>query len=796
MRKNLFLLLVLLISNILQSQETIDESRTKITKSVEDFFYLERETIYLHLDKTSFFTNEKIWYQGYIIDRKTQKPFFTTNVFVILYDEKGDQVSEKLIYAYNGVFSGVIPLNQKMHSGSYHIQVYTNWMNNFSEDESTITKISIINPEEGVKNDKKVNEQSLELSINPEGNKYIKGVNNIFGVQLRDCRGNSPESIEAIVLNSKGETVRTVNLNSFGYGKFEVLSDDDCKKIVVNYKDKTIEKTFPDKDNIGFALEVNNITFDSKTIIKIKTNGQTLDFFKSKKVYLLVHQDDRHFIHDIEIDKNTLQQTISLDNTDLFNGINTLRIIDSDLKQWAERLIYVFPKKEIPVNIIKNTRKEDKVSFVGYSNYKNANLSISVLPADTKALTENYNIFAGIGINPYLDKPLQNPNYYLNEPKRTKFYELDMVLLNQTKSKYEWENIKTSKPSTNFSFDIGLSIKGTINPAIPNKTYHKVKLTSFKDLIMRSGDVNEKGEYSFDNLFITDSTTVTMSLQKLPNFDVIEGKIPYQLLNRKKPFYKPFKPTTSIACADTELENLNAFLDFPKFSSKAIQLDEIKINNDTKKKLSYENATGNSYLRGYKIDEVLQYTDLLSFVERNGFTVVKMEDPAHPSYGLVMIYSRISNTLNATRPTPQIIIDGRVVMDQTEFTTMRMTDIDEIYLSSNALVPGMQNYFGIIKVYRKKNFGAGRTKQDPNTFTINEAFSPYPTFQNADYDNTQSPGFDNFGLIGWFPTVKTDENGQFLFNITDYNKPKVKVIVEGISLEGKPFHEENILELK
>jgi len=788
MYKKLFLLFALLTFCLLQSQQNTEDSGEKITTALENYFYLEREAIHLHLDKTSFLTNEKIWYQGYIIDRKTKKPFFTTNVFVVLYDDKGTQISEKLVYAYSGVFSGVIPLDPKMHSGNYYIQVYTNWMNNFSEDESTITKINIINTKEGVKNYKKINEQSLEISLHPEGKSYIKDINNIIGIQVKDCRGNAPENLEALVQNAKGETLKTVKLNAFGYGKFETTSGDDCNKVVVTYKDQTLEKQLPNKDNLGFGLEVNNFTFDSKTIVKIKTNSATVDFFKSKKAYLLIHQDSKHFIYDIEINPNALEQTISLNNVDLFSGVNTLRIIDSDLKQWSERLIYISPKKEAPLSVVKNVRKVDKVNFVAYTPYQNTMVSVNVVPVETKALTENYTILAGIAINPYLAEPLQNANYYLNEPKRSKYYELDLFMLNQAVTKYDWQSIKTTKPSTNFSFDIGMTLKGTINPAIKDKTYHKVKLTSFKDQIMRSADVNEKGEYSFENLILTDSTSLTMSLQKLPNFDIIEGKIPYQLLNRKKTFYKPFKPSLSNGCPEIKADDFATSLDFPKFSSKVVQLEEIEIKNETKTKLSYQNQLGNSYLIGYKVDEILQYNDLLSFVERNGFTVVR-------SFGEATIYSRINNSLNAARPTPQIIIDGRIIMDQSEFTTMRMMDIDEIYLSANALVPGMQNNFGIIKVYRKKNYGANRIKQDPNTFIVTEAFSLYPTFENAEYDNTQSLGFDNYGLIQWTPTITTDDSGQFLFNITDYNKAKVKVIIEGISPDGKLIHEEFIMDM-
>ena len=136
--RNLSIVLLCLSFNGVFCQTKTDDN-AGIETVLNNYFDLEREAIHLHTDKTTFLNNETIWYQGYIINRKTNKPYFTTNVFVLLFDEKGKQLSEKLVYATNGVFSGKIELNPKMTSGNYHIQVFTNWMNNFTENESTIT---------------------------------------------------------------------------------------------------------------------------------------------------------------------------------------------------------------------------------------------------------------------------------------------------------------------------------------------------------------------------------------------------------------------------------------------------------------------------------------------------------------------------------------------------------------------------------------------------------------------------------------------------------------------------------
>ena len=108
-------------------------------------------------------------------------------------------------------------------------------------------------------------------------------------------------------------------------------------------------------------------------------------------------------------------------------------------------------------------------------------MSVSVLPEDTKCWDNATNIFSGLTINPYLIEPLKNSSYYFNSLGRTKYFELDLVLLNQLSSKYEWSYMKSNTPTTNYNFDIGITLKGKIDPSIKNKTYHKVKLISKKD---------------------------------------------------------------------------------------------------------------------------------------------------------------------------------------------------------------------------------------------------------------------------------------------------------------------------
>lgn len=790
-RALVFVLTSILFTSLAIGQNEPDEKMKKIAAVLDNYFDLEREAIHLHLNKTTFINNETIWYQGYIFNRKTNLPYFTTNIFVLLYDETGSLIQEKLVFASSGIFSNNIVLSPTLKSGKYYIQVYTNWMNNFFENESTITEINIINPSEGMKNYKKLDVNSLDIFVYPEGGNLISGVLNNVGVHVKDCNGNAPQDLEVLFIAKEGEEPKVIKLNQFGYGKFDISPTDSESKVVLNYENKRIEKNLQITSSIGIAIEVNSFSFDHKIALKIKTNKSSSDTFLTKKMNLVIHQDQKFTLYPIAFSLDKLEQIIAINKEELNTGINTIRIIDEDGKQWFERLIYVNSTYTNEIDILKNNRNVDKISYVGYSKTPNALISISTLPHDTKSVDDNNTIIAGLTINPYITTPLKNANYYFTNPTRQKLYELDLVLLNDSNLKYSWDYMKINPPQSIFSFDIGITLKGKIDPSIKNKTFHKAKMLSNKDLIMKMSDVSEEGEYMFENLLLTDSTTVNLLLQKLPNFEDLPVKLTPAIINRKRTFYKPIKDLIKNNCSENFVyENID--LEIPLFDNKSINLKEVIVKAKKKEPLTRSKILSNSFLSGFKIDETLNRGSLINFIEQYGFVVTRSDEYGNPS---LRITSRGQNSLNLANPRPVIFIDDReLVFSFDELLLIQMIDIDEIYLDSRKIVPSIRNNLGLIKIYTKTPQNSYPKNGNKNTFLIKDAFSIPPIFKNSDYKNTQSQGFDNYGSISWSPLIMINDKGEFIFDFIDLNKAKYKIILEGITDDGKVIHQEKIVE--
>ncbi|HLP64019.1 hypothetical protein [Flavobacterium sp.] len=766
-------------------------TKEKITSAFENYFKMERENIHVQLDKTIFFTNESIWFKGYVYNKKLNLPFYTTtNVYLQIFDDSGKKIDSQLLYCMNGVFSGKIKLNSKYKSGYYYLQFYTNWMNNFIEDESFVQRIKIKQF-----NDKtiplleSINPAKINLAFFPEGGKLISNVLNSIGVKATDINGKEIPNLTVEILDSKNQTLKSFVTNSFGMAKFVHIPDNENCKAVVNYNDSKWEYSLPNSTTNGISLEINNYTIDDKTIVKLKYNIEYEEAIRNTPLFIVIQQNEKSNIIDLKLNEKSTIKELSFSNDYLFNGVNSIRVIDANLNQIAERLIYKPVANESKSAFTISTKNNEIIDFSINSNWVDACSSISFLPISTK-LSSNENILNSFIFNSYLNNKIIVKRNYFMEINRNQRFEIDLLLLNQEKNKYDWENIKQITPKETFAFDRGIQIKGTINSVkgLTNFKNHRIQLKNILSDVLSSTEVIENNEFFFENTNVTDSLHVYCDL--ISKVDRTKKDMIYSivLVNKDRIFNKNYTPTPYVY---PEKKDNNSLYDIemPWFDSNTILLKEVELKKEINV-LKRQNQIGNSYLRGYKIGVTISPNmGVLDFIEQNGFNVSKR-------VGAVSITGRTRNSLNGVPyTTPVVYIDGRQLMDFEELSGMRMEDLDEAYISSNAIVPSMNNNLGIIKLYRKAtDFSSSKTVQKPKV--ISGGFKTITPFENAEYLSEYSTGFENFGLIYWLPWVLTDENGNVKIAITNKNHVKTKVVIDGFSNDGKLISEEKEVELK
>lgn len=94
-----------------------------------------QEKLYLHTDKSSYLSGEKIWFRAYPADAAGHRPMFLSRyVYVELVDPLGKVISRVKIRPQDNAWHGYIPVSDAFPEGRYTLRAYTHFMQNAGED--------------------------------------------------------------------------------------------------------------------------------------------------------------------------------------------------------------------------------------------------------------------------------------------------------------------------------------------------------------------------------------------------------------------------------------------------------------------------------------------------------------------------------------------------------------------------------------------------------------------------------------------------------------------------------------
>ncbi|MBK7133652.1 MAG: hypothetical protein IPH69_12775 [Bacteroidales bacterium] len=140
-----------LILNILFLNCAFGQSQSVIPEYISQKFQsycnsVIREEIFIHTDKEEYISGEDIWFNIYLIDRKSFKPATSGKIaYVEILNYENKPVIQKRIMLDKGVGPGHLVLPDTLSSGTYTIRSYTNWMKNFLPYNCFIKEIKVYN---------------------------------------------------------------------------------------------------------------------------------------------------------------------------------------------------------------------------------------------------------------------------------------------------------------------------------------------------------------------------------------------------------------------------------------------------------------------------------------------------------------------------------------------------------------------------------------------------------------------------------------------------------------------------
>lgn len=779
MNKLNFLLSFILSTFALQAQNTLDEK--DIIANNTNYFQLERENIHVHFDKTVFTVGETIWFKGYVIDKKTGLPNIkSSNILMEVFNSKGEKLEVKLLFAENSTFYGYYKTDKIFDSGNYYFRFFTNYMNNFSEDESANYEITILQPDK----DNSAffptfDSDNYGITYYPESGTLLENTENNIVVEIKDCNGLGGKLSDIEILGTNNEVVGTFSTNEQGFGKVKLLNTKNINyTIKAKSNEKTTTKIIEKPKKTGYILNVFDSFNSDNVIVEIKTNTTTAAL--QENLYLATQSLDNVSIVKVNLETNSPVKKLAFLKKDLAIGMTNFVLLNSQKVMQAERLYYnSFSIPDYNITLTDKVIKRDSIHFKFKSNFKLGEFSYSIVPNQSIAKGNKYNIHSSLLLNNDITNPISNTDYYFQGFNRLKHYELDLAL-HCTKYKYSLLN-NISIPKENFKVENGLTLIGKVNSDKILKD-HNVNLVCIGTGVNLNAAVNEKNEFQFQNLIVSDSTAVFLTLVNAKN-EIKELKAAFNLIKAKNQFYKPIQ--LKQYCFENTLTPKNkANIKYPKFAKNIQVLDSIQITKTGPKKPKLTERSGGGYLSsfvdGYKVDNdfINKYPDVLSFIQSKGFDITV-------EGGNVTVVSRVTRSFSGSRE-PTILIDNAPIIDVNILYGLKMNDIDEIYINKRGYGAGSAGRGGVISIFPKKTATFNKnSKTNTRNYLCKNGFTAFLPFKNDFWIDFQNESFVNFGTVFWNPRVTSDANGDFEIVIPTTKVGDMLIHVNGINSSGQ-----------
>lgn len=759
------------------------------------YFELEPESIFTQTNKSKYFENESIWFKSYIYNTKTQLPYLsTTNVYAAIYDSNGAMIEKKLLYAINGMTNGEFKL-LNYSPGNYFLKVYTNYMRNFRENLYSMTEFEILG-DESTTQKKASSENTFDFQLLPEGGHLLNNTNNTIGFKLLDLNGKGVAVTSGKVLDSKNEIITTFKSNVFGMGKFSLNIDNNIDYVVEAelHNGSKIKTTIPKAQSKGINIKINNLN-DKNLFINIQTNKNTLDEIVDKPFTLAIHRDGIMKKLELNFQDKKYDYLINIPKQDLFSGVNIITVFSNENKPLVERVIFNNTQNPIQnIELVNTFQGPDSTKIKLRTNLKDSiqkNISISILPAQTKAYNTSENIVSKFLLSPYIEGPIENPNYYFNTNDRQTNYDLDLLLLTQGWSKYSWNKIFNSPPKELFHFENGMQVRGKV--AGENKDTKIIFLHKESNTMLTS-EISEDGYFGFDNQLLLDESKIYFSLKnKKENLSKANVYINiYPTYQKDSINVSRFKSTNPIQVLEKDSFYENFILE--NTTSLDTVMIEVSKKRDSKNRIIYGRFNTKKIELENVYDDVTLITDIIS---ANGFDIYNS-----PRGFEIASRRGIGYSFTGRAATPNIYIDDQLMTDAQMIILMNLMvkDVDELFISrtpSPGTVGLAGGLGGNINIYTKKSFSSKYLEKQSSFSSkiIEFGYSLPEKYHSPFYNKSQQQSFAEYGVLHWIPNLSNDNNGTFEFNIPNYTFDNVLLFIEGMGSDGTLIHKTITLDL-
>lgn len=355
------------------------------------------ETVYLHLNSTSFVSGETLFYKLYCLNPENYKESKISKVAYLELIGANNQVLFKhKLFLNNGITQGDFFIPSTIKTGTYKLLAYTKWMQNKLESKSFESEITIINPfqsdsENKISSKNSIINESLEvlnsgITINLDKKKFtIRELINLkFSFQDEFLKkGNYSLSVRKVQdLPSISKINPTDFKNSDAVQKIVL---DENNYILPELRGEIISGKISSKDNLNSISNISvslSIPGKSFTTKLVKTNADGKFYFSIDKAYF-----DSNIIIQIA-DKSKDEFILYVDDSFTLNKSNLKFENDFSLSSNLKSVI----EEHSIASQIDNTYYTKKADTLAKINY----LTLFYEPFVNEYILDNYNRFPTI----------------------------------------------------------------------------------------------------------------------------------------------------------------------------------------------------------------------------------------------------------------------------------------------------------------------------------------------------------------------------------------------------------------
>ena len=500
MRTKLFLLLAALGTLSANADTRLDSLSQRLRLFGER---IPQEKVYVHLDNTSYFLGDTIWFAAYTRRTNNDHPSRISRVlYAELWNHDGYLVERKLIEMKHGRGSGFFELPDTLYGGFYELRAYTRWQLNWGQTEhphkwtSELWFYSKAMAKEYYrdydklysrvfpvydkpkapgeyyhdmtlrplrryfKDDAKPSE--LCLSLFPEGGNLVAGVPCRVAFEAATTEGEyqegtlslKKENEEWTMDNALGQHVSSVATINRGRGVFTFTPEAGRKYTAIfTAKDgRSIKATLPRAEEDGVALSVDR-EGDTYTI-KVHAQGKPA---RQPLGMTIMHEGVLKHFEEIGTSSNSATQvrfTPASAREGTSSGVHQVTVFDADGHIHADRLFFVTDTALSAPTLAISGIKEQYAPFEAIdlqvaatsmserTEGEPAHISLAVRDAAHSDNTfDSGNILTEMLLASEIKGFVPHPGYFFEKDDKEHRMALDLLMMTQGWRRFNWQEM-------------------------------------------------------------------------------------------------------------------------------------------------------------------------------------------------------------------------------------------------------------------------------------------------------------------------------------------------------------------